>query len=159
MADDKQQKIVLVPITPDNNDLAMSLTVRPDQQNLVVSVQKTLADAYVYKESLFRIAFHGDKAVGYLLVYPYQSERRQFVNIVRLAIDHRFQRKGLGRSLLEAALSWIQTFEPKVDVIRISTLPKNAPALSLYKSGGFVEKGVEEGEIALYLETSQMGGD
>ena len=155
-AHEKQNKIDLVPITPDNYDLAMALTVRPDQQDLVASVQKTLADAYVYKRSLFRIAYYGDKPVGYLLVYPYQSVQRQYVNIVRLAIDYRFQRRGLGRNLLETTLSWIRKFEPKVDVVRISTLPKNTPAHSLYKSLGFVEKGVEEGEIALYIVISQM---
>ena len=144
--------ITLTPITPENYKLALALSVRPDQHDLVATVQQSLADAYVYKEAEFRLAFSGDQLVGYLLIFPYQSGEQQCVNIVRLMIDHRYQGQGLGRSLLDAALRWIQTLSPTVDRVRISTLPKNETALALYKSVGIVEKGIEENEITFYLE-------
>jgi diamine N-acetyltransferase len=103
---------------------------------------------------LFRLAFAEDALVGYLLVYPYDSDQGRMVNIARLMIDHRFQGRGFGRQLLETALKWIATFEPAVDIVRISTLPGNIPALSLYESADFTRKGMENGEVALYLEVN-----
>ena len=144
--------ITLTPITPENYKLALTLSVCPDQHDLVATVQQSLADAYVYKEAEFRLAFSADQLVGYLLIFPYQSGEQQYVNIVRLMIDHRYQGQGLGRSLLDAALRWIQTLSPTVDRVRISTLPNNETAIALYKSVGFVEKGIEENEITFYLE-------
>lgn len=144
--------ITLTPITPENYKLALALSVRPDQDNLIATVQQSLADAYVYKEAEFRLAFSGDQLVGYLLIFPYQSGEQQCMNIVRLMIDHRYQGQGLGRSLLEAALQWIQTLSPAVDRVRISTLPNNETAIALYKRVGFVEKGIEENEITFYLD-------
>ncbi|MBE2237620.1 MAG: GNAT family N-acetyltransferase [Caldilineaceae bacterium] len=142
----------LVPITPQTYAAAVTLSVQPDQVAFVASVQKSLADAYVYSDALFRLAVQDNKIVGYLLLFPYQMEQRRVVNIVRLMIDQQYQGAGLGRALLEAALAWIASFEPAVERVRISTLARNTLALSLYKKVGFVEKGIEEGEIALYLD-------
>jgi diamine N-acetyltransferase len=142
----------LIPISPGNYEAALSLSVRPDQEDLVASVQKSLADAYVYEDALFRLAFLDDTVIGYLLLFPFDSDRGRMVNVVRLMIDQRFQAQGLGRRLLDTALDWIQTFEPTVEVVRISTLPRNQTALALYERAGFIRSGLEDGEIALYLE-------
>jgi diamine N-acetyltransferase len=40
----------LVEVTPDNFDAAIGLSVRPDQQDLVAPVVKSLAEAYLYRE-------------------------------------------------------------------------------------------------------------
>jgi diamine N-acetyltransferase len=155
MSDVYHFSVDLVPITPANYERAKGLAVRPDQEDLIASLQKSLADAYVYSDALFRLAFAEDALVGYLLVYPYDSDQGRMVNIARLMIDHRFQGRGFGRQLLETALKWITTFEPAVDIVRISTLPRNIPALSLYESAGFTRQGMENGEVALYLEVNR----
>lgn len=157
MSDIYRFSVDLVPITPANYELAKGLAVRPDQEDLVASLQKSLADAYVYSDALFRLAFSEEALVGYLLLFPYNSDQGRMVNIVRLMIDHRFQGRGFGRKLLETALKWITTFEPAVDIVRISTLPRNITALSLFKSAGFTRRGMENGEIALYLEVNRIG--
>lgn len=89
--------------------------------------------------------------MGYLLLYPFDGDRGRTVNVVRLMIDQRFQGQGLGRQLLLAAVELIRTFEPAVDTVRISTLPRNDVAIRMYQSIGFAREGLEEGEIALYL--------
>ena len=156
MSDTSQPKIKLVPITPENYEPAKLLAVRHDQEDLVASIQKSLADAYVYSESVFRLAFSEDAPVGYLLLFPFDSDRGRTVNIVRLMIDQRFQGRGLGRELLQTALRWINTFEPVVNTVRISTLPRNVGALALYESVGFTQSGMEDGEIALYMKAGQL---
>ena len=152
-----ESSLKLVPISPDNYRLATELTVRPDQQELVASVQKSLADAYVYPESLFRLALLDDLPIGYLLLFPFDSARGRTINIVRLMIDHRYQGKGWGRELLAAALDCIQMFSPSVKTVRVSTLPRNHVALRLYEGAGFLREGVEDGEIALYLTLNPQG--
>lgn len=148
--------IELREITPENYAQALELAVHSEQGAFVAGITKTLADAYVWRESIFRIAFEGDVVVGYLLVFPFERETKSIVNIVRLMIDARYQGKGLGGDLLRAALVWVSGFYPRPRSIRISTVVDNTVALSLYKSLGFHEAGIEDGEIALYRD---VGGD
>jgi diamine N-acetyltransferase len=146
--------IELLPITPENHLSARELRVRPDQEQFVAGIEKTLADAFVWKSGEFRVAFHEGVPVGYVLVFPFEQDGQQVVNIVRLMVDVQFQGKGLGRGLLNKTLEWIGSFTPFVDLVRISTLPQNQVAVTLYKSSGFIERGVEDGEIALYRALS-----
>jgi ribosomal protein S18 acetylase RimI-like enzyme len=144
--------IELRAITPDSYAQALGLSVHPEQSAFVAGITKTLADAYVWQDSVFRLVFNDEVAVGYLLVFPFEREFRPIVNIVRLAIDARHQGRGLGGGLLEATMKWISGFQPAPSTIRVSTLPSNDIALSLYRSHGFHEAGIENGEIALYYE-------
>ena len=144
--------IDLCPIAPENHSEVRLLSVLPEQERLVASVEKTLADAYVYKEAVFRAAFEGETAVGFVLVFPVDDDDKHIVNIVRLVIDARFQGKGLGRELLNKTLAWISTFSPAVDRAKICALPANHAALTLYKSVGFHEQGIQEGEVTFFKE-------
>jgi diamine N-acetyltransferase len=144
--------IELHPITPDNHGPARKLAVHPHQEHLIATVDKSLADAYVYRDAVFRIAYEEDVPVGFVLVFPFDRDGKRIVNIARLMIDAGHQGRGLGRALLETTLAWVDSFDPRPDVFRISTLPENEGALALYRSAGFEERGTEEGEIALYME-------
>ena len=104
--------IRLEPITPENHETARGLAVRPDQARFVATVERSLADAYVWSESVFRVACVDGTPVGYLLLFPFSDGGgRRIVNVVRLMV-----------------------------------------ALKLYRSVGFEERGIENGEVALYLE-------
>lgn len=149
----------LVEISPDNYERAVELSVRPEQEGLVATVRKSRADASVYPQSLLRLAFLDEVPVGYLLLFPFESDRGRCVNIVRLMIDQRYQGQGLGRKLLTTALDWIKMLEPSVETVRISTLPHNHVALHLYESVGFSREGMEEGEVALYLRLDPEQGE
>lgn len=148
--------IDLRPITPDNHVLARKLAVHPHQEKLVAAIDKSLADAFVYEDALFRVAYEADRPVGYTLVFPFDQDEQRLVNIVRVMIDARYQGRGLGRELLGKTLEWIRSFSPAVDKIRISTLPDNKVALGLYRAAGFVERGTEDGDIAMYMDLKEM---
>lgn len=154
----RKNLIQLRPITPENHAEIRKLSVRDDQRQFVASVEKSLADAYVYPDATFRAAFEGETAVGCVLVFPFDDEGQRIVNIVRLLIDARFQGRGFGRETLKETLAWIRSFAPPVELIRISTLAENEIALKLYQNLGFQERGVESGEIALYrpLEINEL---
>ncbi len=142
--------ITLAPLTPENHEAVRALAVRPDQRHLVASVDKSLADAYVWRAAQCRGAFHDDAAVGFVMIFPYEVEGERLVNIVRLLVDASRQGQGLGRALLADTIAWIQALQPPADRIRISTLPENEVALTLYRQYGFEGDAIEDGEIALY---------
>ncbi len=59
------------------------------------------------------------------------------VVLLGLAVDARHQRRGIGRALLLAALSWTSRARPGQPVA-LKVKASNAPALSLYLREGFV---------------------
>lgn len=144
--------IELKPITPKNYERAKALRVSSEQSRFVAPVINSLADAYVYKDALFRLAYLGDSPIGYVLVYPYEEKKRPLANIVRIMIDSDHQGKGLGKELLQLTLDWIASFEPPPKRVRISTLPDNDNAIKLYKKMGFKVSGEEAGETVLWMD-------
>lgn len=57
-------------ITPDNYEAALGLSVRPDQEDLVAPVVKSLAEAYVFPEHAWpRVIYDGDRLVGFLMAF------------------------------------------------------------------------------------------
>ena len=142
----------LVIITPKNYEQASKLSVYPEQEKLIASIQKSLADSFVHKGALFKLAVHKKCVIGYVMIFPYKKSNKNLVNIVRIMIDKNYQGKGLGKELLNKTIMWIKRMEPKVSTIRISTKIENTLAIGLYESEGFVQKGIEDGEIALYKD-------
>lgn len=53
--------------------------------------------------------------------------------------DH--QRQGLGRACLQALPAAVRRTWPEVDQLMLSVAPDNSPALALYQSQGWVERG------------------
>lgn len=121
-----------------------------EQERLVAPVVRSLSDAFVYQGAIAHAAYAGEGAVGFLLLYPFEQDGRLTINVVRLMIDHQYQGQGYGRALLDAALAYIEALTPKPDRVRISTVPDNGVALRLYRSAGFEEDGVDNGEIVLW---------
>jgi diamine N-acetyltransferase len=144
--------LTLCAIGPKNHEAVRALGVGLEQTRFVASVEKSLADAYVWPDAVFRAAFSGNTPVGYVLLFPFEEDGIRLVNIVRLMIDADHQGQGLGRALLRETVRWIGTWAPAVQRVRISTLPDNVPALTLYRTEGFEEAGTEEGEVVLYRD-------
>ena len=72
------------------------------------SVEKSLADAYVWKpDAMFRAAFYGEQPVGYVLIFPFDADEQRQVNIERLMIDAGFHGRGFGRLLVQRTLDWV----------------------------------------------------
>ena len=152
-------RIRLHPIDGNNHRQVRALAIRPDQARFVSSVEKSLADAYVWPDTRIRAAYADGKPVGYVMIYPFEKDGLSIVNIMRLMVDADHQGRGFGRAILQAALSWIQSLTPQPELIRISTLPDNEVALGLYLSEGFTARGLEDGEIALYRMPDNVSGE
>ena len=142
--------IELRPVTPENYRACIEMTVREDQRSFVAPNLNSLAEAYVYPAAEARLIYRGDEPVGFVLFHPIEPERPADGHcIMRFMIDQRYQRQGIARPALRAAVEFIRR-EHHVDRVRLSVVPENDHARALYRSEGFAETGeLEHGELVM----------
>lgn len=129
-------------MTADNYAAVIALAVGTDQQGLVASNVRSLADAYVYPAAQPYAVVHAGEHVGFVLLFPLTED--QVVtgwNLVRLMIDHRFQRRGYGGAALEATIELVRGTPEPGRFVQLSVLPHNDVALALYAVHGFSRTG------------------
>ena len=102
-------------ITPDNYEAAMALSVRPDQEDLVAPVIKSLAEAYVFGDHAWpRLIYDADELVGFLMAFldlPLDPDRDPGdlrSGLWRLNIAADAQGRGYGRFAVEAVCEKIR---------------------------------------------------
>ncbi|WP_328474043.1 GNAT family N-acetyltransferase [Actinoplanes sp. NBC_00393] len=119
----------LAEITPKNYEAALALSVRPDQQDLVAPVVKSLAEAYVYPDHAWpRLIYDGDRPVGFVMAFhdiawgPDENPDDLRSGLWRLNIAADEQGKGYGTYAVEAVCAEIRsrghtlayvTYEPR----------------------------------------------
>jgi diamine N-acetyltransferase len=112
VATDRVTRMRLVEVTPDNFDAAIGLSVRPDQEDLVAPVVKSLAEAYLYREMAWpRLIYDGEVPVGFVMAFldaPWTDGGTRS-GLWRLNIDAERQGKGYGRFAVEAVCAELRT--------------------------------------------------
>ena len=149
--------ITLQEINHNNYEDALTLKVKPDQEDFVVPVNHCIAEAYVDvmsgKESpILLVVCHNNEVVGFAEVGLYDVEEGEFLgekfgdkkyyDFNRFLIDKDHQGKGFGRAATLAIIEFIKTL-PKgsADCISLCYAATNEIARSLYLSTGFTETG------------------
>ena len=141
----------LRPVTRDNWEALIGLSVADAQRGFVASNTFTLAESYVYPECVPLGVFDGETPVGFCM-YALDGEDEAYW-ICRLMVDQSLQRKGYGREALRRMIRRIAELKPGKPVIYISFEPENAAAKALYESEGFVPDGrMSEGEVVYRLD-------
>lgn len=102
-------------ITPKNYEAALDLSVRPDQEDLVEPVVKSLAEAYVFPDYAWpRLIYDGDRLVGFLMAFldmPWDPDRDPDdlrSGLWRLNIAADAQGRGYGRFAVTAVCEEIR---------------------------------------------------
>jgi diamine N-acetyltransferase len=102
-------------VTPDNVEAACRLRVRPDQEQLVAPVVRSLAEAYVHPEVAWpRLIFDGERLVGFVMGFfmirfnPGDPDDRFRCGIWRLNIAADQQGHGYGRFAVESVCDEIR---------------------------------------------------
>ncbi len=139
--------IHIEPVTRDNIDELIGLSVREDQQSFVSTVADSLAQAYVYSEDAYPFGiYENDTLVGFIMMGYY--ELKSYYTLWKFLIDQKYQNKGYGRKALELGIAYVKDrFNPPD--IYTGVAPGNMVAKKLYKSVGFedtclIECGMEE---------------
>ena len=111
----------------------------PPEERVITAVARVVAE-----EIPNFVAIEGGKVVGSVEVFPGTMCGRNFEGADRfgflgLQVDAKYRRKGIGRSLILAAIS--DSIRYGFESIELTVFESNIPALQLYDSLGFVATG------------------
>src|SRR5438552_3053478 len=120
-----REDVELRDVTADNRHAVVSLTLDPEQENLVASNAESLDEARSDPDARPRVIYAGERVVGFLMYDAGRpSDDPREAVIYRFMIDRTHQGEGYGRAALGKALDEIRAI-PKVSKISISYMPDN----------------------------------
>ncbi len=142
--------IRLEPVTNRTFRKIVDMKLPPEQSKFVAPNVVSLAQAWLYRDEARPFAVcDGDEPVGFMMLDWDEGERT--VGIWRFMIAFEHQRKGYGRSAMQAAVQLVRE-SGKFDLMHLDFVPGNEGARSLYYAMGFRENGdIEDGEIVMTL--------
>ena len=132
---------VLRPVTRDNIDELLGLSVHEHQRGFVSTVAESLAQAYVYHDTAYPFAvYDGDEIVGFIMMAYYDA--KGYYTLWKLLIDKAHQHKGYGRQALKQGIAFLA--QRGVKEIYTGVVTENTAAKGLYASVGFAPTGLYE---------------
>lgn len=139
------------PVLIDGNSTSVDALLFPNFQTLE-GATKVLQDFLKGKygpvrEEMNTMLMHQEKIIG--ACFTAYIEQRQQIFILEIAINSKYQGKGLGRAFFALSLLHIFNSAPEVTNIGLAVTKKNAPALRLYESMGF--EIINEGVTYVYI--------
>jgi len=94
-------------------------------------------------------AFDGPELAGVVgLSFERREKVRHKATIFGMYVRPRWRGRGLGRGLVQSALSHARQ-RPGVKLVQLTVTESNAPAVALYESCGFIRFGVEPLAVAV----------
>lgn len=135
-------------ITPNNYAAALALSVRPDQEDLVAPVVKSLAEAYVFAEQAWpRLIYDDDRLVGFVMAFmdiPWGRNPDDLRSgLWRLNIAADAQGHGYGRFAVEAVSGEIRARGGTR--VYVSWAPRAGGPEEFYLKSGFRTTGEQSG--------------
>lgn len=135
---------------PDLVSLAAAVGREPGDYLLTTETWRTTVDERRYLRAVRRhadaavfVAVDGDEVVGRLSVARDPHPASAHVADLGLIVAASHRRRGIGRLLLERAVTWAR--DAGVRKLELHVFPWNGPAIQLYESFGFVREGLRRG--------------
>ena len=149
-------------VTDEDRARALSLRVRPGQDQFVAGVEQSFADALEHPEACARYwaVYDGDEPVGFAMISDNIPRETLDADptlagpyfLWRLLIDERFQRQGYGTATLDAIVAYVRG-RPGGDALITSAGQGEGSPQPFYERYGFVPTGeVMEEEVVLRLD-------
>lgn len=88
------------------------------------------------------VAIAENKIVGYVIAVREKFMRTQHVATIVIGILEEYCSKGIGSSLLQYIINWVN--ENEVKRVELTVISENIRAISLYKKFGFKIEGIRE---------------
>jgi diamine N-acetyltransferase len=145
--------VTLREITSDTVRAVTKLAVAPGQERFVASNAVSLAQALFSDEAWYRAIYAGDELVGFVMLSDETLKKtpppEPNIGLWRLMIDHRHQRKGIGKDVIRLVLQYVIS-RPGIHYFYTSYVPEPGGPGPFYLSLGFVPNGeVEDGEVVV----------
>ena len=127
------------PVTAENWEEALALSVSPEQERFVPSVVLTLAKCFIRPDGQTHepyAVYAGAAMVGfYRLSYVPSEETKCYLG--GFLIDRAYQGRGYGRAALSLYLAEVRRRFPACREVYLTVHPENERAAALYSSAGF----------------------
>lgn len=144
--------IIFKAITEDNFDAIISMK-RPDNENYIASNEKSLAQAWLYRDAgdVFPFAIYADDMpVGFMMLDADFEERALVIWRIMFPVEH--QNKGYGTLAVKKVIELARE-SGKFDCAILTYKPGNDIARRAYEKAGFAPTGeICNGEIEMRLE-------
>lgn len=138
-------------VNKDNFDQVLDLEVAPKDQRRVASVEYSLAQAWLYRDSevLFPYAVKsGQLTVGFLLL-SYQPMENSYY-IWRLLIDQKYQNQGFGKEIIRQVLQRARD-DQQCHKVTVNYVIGNHKMRYILEKFGFQPVGLEGQEMKMEL--------
>ena len=137
--------VTLREVTKQNLREVLRLKVGDSQERFVASNAVSIAQAHYDPETAwYRAIYDGDDPVGFVMIDDNPATPRY--TLWRFMIDHRFQRKGLGRAAIETVLAHVRG-RPGATELYTSCVDAAGGPGPFYERLGFTYTGaMDEGE-------------
>ena len=149
--------ITLEPVTIDNFETLMEMTLPPEQDQYIASNAFSIAQAHYYPEYHPHAIYCDGEPAGFLLYDVAAGDVPGTYGIYRFMVDHKQQGRGIGRRALELLLADLRK-RPDARRITICYKPENTVARKLYLACGFNETGIDaDGEMIAEIRLKAEG--
>lgn len=149
-------QVTLRPITADTVRAVTSLSVAPEQQHFVAPNAVSLSQALFSDEAWYRAIYADDELVGFAMLADETLKPEPpavpKVFLWRFMIDHRQQRRGIGREAIQLLCEHARS-RPGIDVLYTSYVPGEGSPGPFYLGLGFVPNGEMEGDEIVLVRT------
>lgn len=138
-------------VNKDNFDQVLDLEVAPKDQRRVASVEYSLAQAWLYRDSedLFPYAVKsGQLTVGFLLL-SYQPMENSYY-IWRLLIDQKYQNQSFGKEVIRQVLQRARD-DQQCHKVTVNYVIGNHKMLYILEKFGFQPVGLDGQEMKMEL--------
>lgn len=146
-------RVTLREITSETVRAVTQLAVAPGQQGFVAPNAVSLSQALFSEDAWYRAVYAGEELAGFVMLSD-ETLRKEppaepKVWLWRFMIDHRFQRRGIGREAIRLVIDHVRS-RPGVDRLYTSYVPEPGGPEPFYLGLGFKPTGeVEDGEVVL----------
>lgn len=146
-------QVTLREITSETVYAVTQLSVAPHQQGFVASNAVSLAQALFSDEAWYRAVYADDELVGFVMLADETLKRQRPVQpnigLWRLMIDHRHQRRGIGREVMRLVVEHVRN-RPGVRDFYTSYVDEPGGPGPFYLGLGFVPNGeIDDGEVVV----------
>ena len=149
-SDNHAATVSLREITRETVRSILDLNVAKEQEKLVASNARSIAEAHFAESAWFRAIYAGEMPVGFVMLSEDHDKGEYY--LWRFMIDARYQGKGYGTRALELTIQHVKT-RPNAKELVTSHVKGNERAGHVYQKLGFRYTGEVYGEeLAMKLE-------
>ena len=126
----------------------LQLDVKPEQETLVASNAKSIAEAYFNKDAWFRAIYIDKTPIGFVMLsdtslkYKSNPNHRPTYFLWRFMIDSKYQGKGYGKEAMNLIINHVKS-RPNAKELLLSHSKSDGNAGEFYKKCGFEYTGRE----------------